>query len=52
MLNKEIQKIIRESTFEKKKKKPGLLELIGLRTTGSWLKEEMPVVTREIMPEQ
>ena len=38
MLNKEIQKIIRESAFEKKKKKRGLLELIGLRTTGSWFK--------------
>ena len=36
MLKKEIQKIIRESAFEKKKKKPWSLELIGLRTTGSW----------------
>ena len=36
MLNKEIQKIIRESAFEKKKKKPGSLELIGVGTTGSW----------------
>ena len=36
MLNKEIQKIIRESAFEKKKKKPGSLEPIGLGTTGSW----------------
>ena len=36
MLNKEIQKVIRESAFEKKKKKPGSLELIGLGTTGSW----------------
>ena len=25
-----------ENIFEKKKKKPGSLELIGLRTTGSW----------------
>ena len=35
MLNKEKQKIIQESAFEKKKKKPELLKLIGLRTTGS-----------------
>ena len=36
MLNKEMQKIIRESAFGKKKKTPGSLELIGLWTTGSW----------------
>ena len=42
MLLKKIARIIRENTFQQKKKKPGLkfnpgLALIGLRTTGSWL---------------
>ena len=40
MLLKKLAKIIRENTFQQKKKKPGLkfnpgLALIGLRTTGS-----------------
>ena len=35
MLNKEIQKIIRESVLEKKKK-PGLLELLN-RTSNNWV---------------
>ena len=38
---KKIEKIIRESAFDKKKKKPGLkfnpgLALTGVRTTGPW----------------
>ena len=40
--SKRIEKIIRESTFDEKKKKPGLkfnprLALTGLRTTGAWI---------------
>ena len=40
--SKRIEKIIRESAFDEKKKKPGLkfnprLALTGLRTTGAWI---------------
>ena len=46
-----IEKIIRESAFDKKKKKPGLkfnqgLALTGVRTTGPWTPSWHPVLKK------